>query len=74
MDDVILNALGTCDHIPDILRIQGNFHIQCVLDRTDRGNGMNGGSDTADPLGKKPGIPGVAVLQDNFHAAPHLPG
>ena len=74
MNDVILNALPACDKVSDILSIQWNLQVQCVLDRPDRGNSMNGGSDPADPLGKNPGIPGVATLQDNFNAAPHLPG
>jgi len=35
---------------------------------------MNSRSDPAYSLGKNPGIPGIAALKDNFHAAPHLPG
>jgi hypothetical protein len=35
---------------------------------------MNGSSDPADPLGKNPGIPGITALENNFYAAPHLPG
>ena len=74
MNNVITYAESSHNQIADVLCIQGNLQVQCVLDRPDRGNGMNGGSDPAYPLGKNPGIPGIAALENNFHAAPHLPG
>lgn len=74
MNNMIKYAVGSHNQVADILCIQGNFQVQCVLDRPDRGNSMNGGSDPADPLGKNPGIPGIAALKDDFYAAPHLPG
>lgn len=60
--------------VADILSIQGNFQIQRVLDRPDRGYSMNSRSDPANALGKDPGIPGIAALQDDFYTAPHGPG
>ena len=74
MNNMIKYAVGSHNQVADILCIQGNFQVQCVLDRPDRGNSMNGSSDPADPLGKNPGIPGIAALEDDFYAAPHLPG
>ncbi len=74
MHDMVKYSVGSHHQVADILSIQGNFQIQCVLDRPDRGNSMNGSSDPANSLGKDPGIPGITALQDDFNAAPHGPG
>ena len=74
MNNMIKYAVSSHNQVADILCIQGNLQVQCVLDRPDRGNSMNGGSDPANPLGKNPGIPGIAALENNFYAAPHLSG
>ena len=74
MNNVIKYAVSSHNQVTDILCIQGNLQVQCVLDRPDRGNGMNGRSDPAYPLGKNPGISGIAALENNFDAAPHLSG
>ena len=74
MYDVVKYTVGSHHQVANILSIQGNFQIQRVLDRPDRGNSMNSRSDPANSLGKDPGIPGIAALQDDFNAAPHGPG
>ena len=74
MNNVIKYGMRSHHQVADILSIEGNFQIQRVFDRPDRGNSMNGRSDPANSLGKDPGIPGIAALQDDFNAAPHLSG
>ncbi len=74
MHDMVKYSVGSHHQVADILSIQGDFQIQRVLDRPDRGNSMNGRSDPANPLGKNPGIPWIAALQYDFNAAPHGSG
>ena len=50
------------------------IRFQRVLDRAHRSHRMNAGADAADALGERPGVARIAVLEDDFDAAPHRAG
>ena len=74
VDHVILHHLRACDQIADDPGVLGNVNAEGIFNRTDAGERMHHGADTADTLRPDPGLPGIAALQDNLHAAEHGPG
>ena len=34
MNNVIMDAMGALDHIPDVLGIKGDLHAECIFNRT----------------------------------------
>ena len=73
MDDVIVDAVGGDDHVADVLGVQWHVEIQRVLDRPHRDHSVNRGANPANPLREQPGVAGIAILEDDLNAAPHLP-
>ena len=64
--------MGGEDQIADVLGVEGHLHLEGVLHRPHRGQGVDRGADAADALGEGGSIPGVAALEDDLDAAPHL--
>ena len=72
MHHVIMHGVGGDDQVADVLGVKGHFHLEGVLHGPDRGEGVDRGADAADALGEGGGVPGVAALEDDLDAAPHL--
>jgi hypothetical protein len=72
--DLVMHRVRQDDQVADELGVQRHFHLQGVLDRAHRGDGMHRGAHAADALGDGPGVARVAAEQDQFDAAPHLAG
>jgi len=72
MDDMVLHRVLGHDHVADVLGIERHLHLEGVLYRADRRDGVHRGADATEALGIDPGILGRAPLQDGFYAAPHL--
>ena len=62
MNHVVLDALGRDDQVAEDPRIGRRLRADRVFDRADRSNRMHRRADTADTLGKRPGITRVAAL------------
>jgi len=74
MHDMVVQAMDGLNEVADELGVERDLEAECVFYRTDRGQGVDGGADTADSLDEKPRITGVTTLQDRFQAAEHLAG
>ena len=72
--DVIVQSVVDQDEVADVLRVQWNFQVQCIFHRTDASHSVHRGAHAAEALGKEPGFPRVAALENSFDAAPHGAG
>ena len=71
---MVMHILGADHQVADQLGIVGDLDLECVLNRTHRGNAMHQRADPANALGEGPGVAGVAAAQDDFDAAHHGAG
>src|SRR5208337_1366540 len=74
VDDVIVQSVVDEDEIANVLSVQWNFKFQCVFHRTDASHSVHRSAHAAEALGKEPGFPRVAALENGFNAAPHGAG
>ena len=74
MHDVIVHELRPDHQIADQLGIDGNRILECVFDRSYRGDAVHQRAHPADTLRKRPGIARVAAAQDDFNATHHGAG
>ena len=72
MNNRVVHGVRRDDQVADELRVERNFHLQRVLDRAHRGDGVHRGADAANPLRDGPSVARIAAQQDQFDAAPHL--
>ena len=71
MHDVVMHILRGNHQIADELRILRDHIAECVFDSPDRGDAVDDRADAAETLCKRPRIPGITSLQDQFDAAHH---
>gem|GEM_PF-7086711 len=71
VNHVVLHVLGELHHVADDLRVRWHGDPQGVLHGTHRSQGVDRGAHATDALAERPGVPGVAPLEDQLQAAPH---
>ncbi len=71
VDHVVLYRLRRDDQVAQQPRVGGRLRADGLLHRAHRADRMDGGADAADPLGEGPGIPRVAVLENQLDSAKH---
>ena len=74
VNNEVVHRVRQDDQVADVLGVQRNFHLERVLDRAHRGDGMHGGADAADALRDGPGVAWIASQQNQLDATPHLAG
>ncbi|MEY9702571.1 hypothetical protein ABIE71_005314 [Bradyrhizobium diazoefficiens] len=74
MHDVVVHLQCKLHQIADRIGVLRNGDPERVLDRAHRRQCVGAGADAADPLGERPGVAGIAVLQDHFDPTPHRAG
>ena len=72
MNQVILNGVLGDHDVAHQLRVDRHFDFERVFDRANRTDGVDGGANPAEALRKGPSILGIAPLENDFDAAPHL--
>ena len=72
--NVVVQPVVNQNEIAYVLRVQRNLKLQCIFHRTDASNSVHRGAHAAEALGKQPGFPRVAALEDVLNAAPHRAG
>lgn len=71
MNDMIVHLQRELHQVADRVGILRNGDSERILDRAHRRQGVRAGAHAADPFGERPGIARIAILQDDFDAAPH---
>ncbi len=74
MNDVILNVLDGFNNVADQPGVGGDLDFQSIFDSSHGAECMYSRSDTADALGKRPGIARVPPFQNDFNPTPHGAG
>ena len=74
VDDVVVRLQRELHQIADRVGVLRNSDPERVLDRAHRGQRVRAGADAADAFGERPGVARIAVLQNDFDAAPHRAG
>jgi hypothetical protein len=72
MHDVVVNRVRRDDDVADQLGVERHLHLQRVLHRAHRDDGVHRGAHAADALGDGPGVARVASQENLLDAAPHL--
>ena len=71
MNDVILHILDGFNNIAHHARIGGNFNPEGIFDSSHGAECVYSRSNTADALGKGPGVSWVAAFENGLNTAPH---
>ena len=74
VNHVVMHIEGSLHDVANHFRIGGNIYAQGILNRADRGQGVDRSTNPTCPLDKGPYISGVPALYNAFQTAHHRAG
>ena len=74
VNDMVLNVERGIQDVADQIGVLRDLDADCILNGANGGKRVNTRTDAADAFNERPGVAGIAALQNDFEAAPHRAG